>query len=524
LGIKAAPRKAAIFSNWCINFQSLPCVNLHPLLTTITKSLGELMGLFNLIAKIFGSNPLPKQAPGLGRPSPEHQSNGRSTSNVTVTITSTFSTQTLPEVSEAEIAERAKQYFFVASNSLPALKSADQWWSEKANKRRLGDNSPKAYEWLEPFVSREFIQTLQVPTVLERGPGAIDQALKAIRVLIRARRKEKAPFDDLLKELYGAAVLSHLFLSLKTSFTGHWRMTEYVNINDVKGLRIDYSQLGYQCIETLGKTDVKWLVEVFGEPAEHQSLASYRPDIRQNAISRLCWEDLNRSNEAAQAVSSPRTSMQEWINGRLKSEIGYYKEWQERVATQKERQAELTDSLDASWAAAKGTLIVADLETTGLDAEQNEILEFGAVRVSPAGEIEAEFSMLVRINSPVPANITCLTGITQELVNREGLPLEDAMKAFVVFVGSYPVFFHNAPFDVRFLQKAALASRMRVSNIVHDTLPLARCAWPLLESYKLRSLAEHVGASVTPEHRALADVRATLAVLLAAREKHMAVT
>jgi uncharacterized protein (DUF927 family) len=33
LGIKAAPRKAAIFSNWCINFQSLPCINLHPLLT-----------------------------------------------------------------------------------------------------------------------------------------------------------------------------------------------------------------------------------------------------------------------------------------------------------------------------------------------------------------------------------------------------------------------------------------------------------------------------------------------------------
>jgi DNA polymerase-3 subunit epsilon len=435
-------------------------------------------------------------------------------------MTSTFSSKPLPEVSEAEIAERAKQYLFVASNALPALKTADQWWSEKTNKRRLSDNSPKAYEWLEPFVSRDFLQTLQVPSVLERGPGAIDQALKAIRVLIRARRKEKAPFDDLLRELYGAAVLSHLFLSLKTSFAGSWRMTEYVDVNDFKGLRIDYFQLGYQCLETLGKTDVKWLVEVFGEPAEHQSLGSYSPHIRQNAIRRLCWEELNRSNETSEALGLPRKSMQEWINERLKSEIGYYKEWQERVSAQNERQAELSDALDASWAAAKGALIVADLETTGLDAEKDEILEFGAIRVSPAGQIESEFSMLVRVNASIPPNITRLTGITQELVNQEGQPLSVAMEAFLAFIETYPVFFHNAPFDVRFLQKASLTSKQKVKNIVFDSLPMARCTWPFLESYKLSSLAEHVGAQVMPQHRALADVRATLAVLLAAREKN----
>jgi hypothetical protein len=41
LGIKAAPRKAAIFSNRCINFQSLPCINLHPLLTTFGGTLAD---------------------------------------------------------------------------------------------------------------------------------------------------------------------------------------------------------------------------------------------------------------------------------------------------------------------------------------------------------------------------------------------------------------------------------------------------------------------------------------------------
>jgi DNA polymerase-3 subunit epsilon len=47
-------------------------------------------------------------------------------------------------------------------------------------------------------------------------------------------------------------------------------------------------------------------------------------------------------------------------------------------------------------------------------------------------------------------------------------------------------------------------------------LSLARVAWPALGSYKLGVLAEHVGAPA-PTHRGLADVRATLAVLLAAR-------
>lgn len=51
----------------------------------------------------------------------------------------------------------------------------------------------------------------------------------------------------------------------------------------------------------------------------------------------------------------------------------------------------------------------------------------------------------------------------------------------------------------------------------HDTLPLAKQAWPSLGTYKLATLAQHVGAAV-PTHRALVDAKALLAVLLAARQ------
>ena len=136
------------------------------------------------------------------------------------------------------------------------------------------------------------MRQLELLDALEGGPAAIDITLKKIQALIRARRKAKAAFDDLVKELYGAAVMAHVFDSRKTSFTGQYRMTEFVGFNDLKDVRIEYALLGYQCIETLGRTDVKWLIEVFGEPAEHQSFEALWPHVRQNAISRMCWDGL----------------------------------------------------------------------------------------------------------------------------------------------------------------------------------------------------------------------------------------
>jgi len=92
------------------------------------------------------------------------------------------------------------------------------------------------------------------------------------------------------------------------------------------------------------------------------------------------------------------------------------------------------------------------------------------------------------------------------------------MQAFVEFVGAHPLFFHNAPFDQGFLKKAGARVKVNLGNSVHDTLPLARRAWPSLGTYRLAALAVHVGAPV-PNHRALADARAALAVLLAARAR-----
>ncbi|MBL0123637.1 MAG: 3'-5' exonuclease [Betaproteobacteria bacterium] len=161
---------------------------------------------------------------------------------------------------------------------------------------------------------------------------------------------------------------------------------------------------------------------------------------------------------------------------------------------------------------------VADLETTGFSAASCEIIEIAAVLVDPDGSITGEMSVLVKPVKPIPTEITRLTGITQEEVDRAGLALAEALTRFKAAVGGRGVFFHNAPFDRGFLVAGTATSGVRVTNAILDTLPVAQTAWPDLASYKLSTLASYVGVT-TPPHRALADSRAALAVLLAARAK-----
>jgi DNA polymerase-3 subunit epsilon len=179
---------------------------------------------------------------------------------------------------------------------------------------------------------------------------------------------------------------------------------------------------------------------------------------------------------------------------------------------------ELAVEIDAAWAATRVPFAVADLETTGLDAQSAEIIEFAAVLVEPDGSVASEFSMLVKPQNSIPAQITQITGITQADINALGQPLALVLAAFLKFIGDRPVFFHNAPFDTAFIGTATAKNKLKFKNSVHDTLPIARRAWPALGTYKLGVLAAHIGAAV-PTHRALGDAHATLAVLLAARKR-----
>jgi DNA polymerase III subunit epsilon len=470
------------------------------------------MGLFSKIATMLRGNVSPGPAGANREATP-----GQSTAEATVSISFSGPAGPSAQVSAEEVGVVVERYSFVLQHELGALPTADRWWHEGTHKRRLKEGSEKAFSWLQPFVSVELVRELGLAAAkTEWGPLRAESLAKELRAVVRERRKLKQPHDDVLRALYGACLLADFVDSLLFEGYQPHHMAEFVSATELQAIQIDYAATGYQAIQALGKTDIKWLVDSFGEPAEHQSFNAAYPSVWQNAISRKCWSELAQQQKTAASLGLPAPSLQGWLSELVRRNIGYHKEWRARVDAKMARDAENAASVSEALAATAQAFVVADLETTGLRAAEHDILEFAAVQASADGTVLATYSALVRVELPLPAEIVRLTGISDADVAREGRPLEEALTDFLAFVGERPVFFHNAPFDQGFLKQAAAATKKKFSSPVHDTLPLARKAWPELGGYKLGGLAAHIGAPA-PTHRALADARATLAVLLAAR-------
>lgn len=166
------------------------------------------------------------------------------------------------------------------------------------------------------------------------------------------------------------------------------------------------------------------------------------------------------------------------------------------------------------------TFVVVDLETTGTNTREGGITEIGAVKVR-GGEVLGEFQSLVNPGQPVPAFVARLTGITNAMVaTAPGIEL--VLPSFLEFAHGSVLVAHNAPFDVGFLRAAAERLEYPWPGFpVVDTVPLARRVVTRDEApnHKLSTLATLFRAAVSPEHRALADARATVDVLHALFER-----
>ena len=160
------------------------------------------------------------------------------------------------------------------------------------------------------------------------------------------------------------------------------------------------------------------------------------------------------------------------------------------------------------------TFVVLDLETTGGSANTDSITEIGAVKVR-GGEVLGEFQTLVNPGNGIPPFIIVLTGITDAMV-APAPTIDGVLPAFLEFVHGAVLVAHNAPFDLGFLKAAC--ERHGMDWPTHrkvDTAVLARRVLTRDEApnCKLSTLARLFRAATEPCHRALADARATVAVL-----------
>lgn len=152
--------------------------------------------------------------------------------------------------------------------------------------------------------------------------------------------------------------------------------------------------------------------------------------------------------------------------------------------------------------------VVIDVETTGLK-ETDQIIEIGAVRVE-SGQVTEQFSTLVRYEGDLPEEVEKLTGITSEILCKNGVSVTQALNKFFEFCGGDIFVGYNINFDMAFLRRACRKSGFaQVNSKTIDVMHLVKKKMRFNSGYSLKAVAEKLGIDHDTVHRALADCLTT---------------
>ena len=173
---------------------------------------------------------------------------------------------------------------------------------------------------------------------------------------------------------------------------------------------------------------------------------------------------------------------------------------------------------------------VIDIETTGLDASYDSIIEIGAIKVinnsvestfsslvkPPALEYDPEYDdcdFLIDDNEEkyyyVDSYITNLTHITNEMLDSAPEP-KDVLKDFLDFISDDILVGHNINFDINFLYDNILKYYgKKLDNNFVDTLRLSRRFHKDLLHHRLSDMADFYQIDDSGAHRSLTDCTTT---------------
>ncbi|AGU73418.1 PolC-type DNA polymerase III [Streptococcus constellatus subsp. pharyngis] len=156
----------------------------------------------------------------------------------------------------------------------------------------------------------------------------------------------------------------------------------------------------------------------------------------------------------------------------------------------------------------EATYVVFDVETTGLSAIYNDLIQVAASKMYK-GNVIAEFDEFINPGHPLSAFTTDLTGITDEHV-KNAKPLEQVLQEFQEFCKDTVLVAHNATFDVGFMNVNYERHGLpKITQPVIDTLEFARNLYPEYKRHGLGPLTKRFQVSLDHHHMANYDAEAT---------------
>nr|MBC8363257.1 3'-5' exonuclease [Candidatus Desulfatibia profunda] len=184
--------------------------------------------------------------------------------------------------------------------------------------------------------------------------------------------------------------------------------------------------------------------------------------------------------------------------------------------------------------------VVFDIETTGLSAKNDRIIQIAAVKIDgdkipvslknkikdtdpsvPTRKDTQIYNAFINPKRNIPSKITSLTGIKDSMVKNQ--PGEESiLEEFFGFIGDRILVAHNGiRFDVRFIEEATKRVGMNIENFLClDTLWLSKKLYPAERSHSLNAIIDRFQLKLSygdeflsQRHNALVDVMLTAEAL-----------
>lgn len=156
-----------------------------------------------------------------------------------------------------------------------------------------------------------------------------------------------------------------------------------------------------------------------------------------------------------------------------------------------------------------------DIESTGLNLLEHEIIEIGCVIATPALQVLEEFALKIK-----PEHIETADPVSLKVNHynpakwQDAYTLKDAIKIFSPKVKDCIMVGHNVAFDSSFLEYAYAKTGIKNSMHYHrlDTISIAWAKLhndPALKHFSLREMCLRFDIKNENAHTALSDARAT---------------
>ena len=233
-------------------------------------------------------------------------------------------------------------------------------------------------------------------------------------------------------------------------------------------------------------------------------------DVKLNQIGKLCLY-------IDKLALATQLEMQEALPVKKdESPIGPVVEIERLTSLEQDSMFEMQDKYNAKIMGKN--IVVFDIETTGLDPENDQIIELGAVKIENGNVVE-KFSTFVKPTKKIPYEVVELTGISEDMV-ADAPPIELVIKEFYEFTRGCTLSGHNViNFDIKFIRREGENLNLVFDNPIIDTMKEAQSSRLLkINRFNLSAVVKALGLTLEGAHRAWNDAFATAQVLLKLNE------